>query len=147
VSFQNAIGKELLGLNAGVHPPELLTGIWAKVLAGECWQGVVRNRDAAGAAHRRQHRISPVRDPLGRVSQVVVVTSGAGTESVVPVTSGHTPQAAAWQPMAKPFLINCFAAGVEPQNGHGSNDTVSVGASAGLGLSITSFIVFSWWVV
>jgi diguanylate cyclase (GGDEF)-like protein/PAS domain S-box-containing protein len=58
---------------AGDTPEELYRELWAKVNAGESWEGVLRNRRKDGALYWERQHIAPLRDANGQVTRLIAI--------------------------------------------------------------------------
>jgi len=66
-------GKNPRILRSGLTPPELYQELWATILAGRKWSGVVQNRRKDGVLYWEAATISPIRDDAGTVTNFVEI--------------------------------------------------------------------------
>lgn len=69
---------ELMGqphslLKSGAHPPEFYQEMWAKLLSGQPWQGVICNRAKSGKLYWVDTCIAPIFDGQGRIREFVSI--------------------------------------------------------------------------
>lgn len=72
-SASEAVGQTPSLLKSGKHGPEFYKELWARILAGDPYRGVIQNRKKTGELFASQQSISPVRDEAGHISHFVSV--------------------------------------------------------------------------
>ncbi len=72
-SPQEAIGQNARILQSGQTAKEVYPELWAKVTAGEVWQGELLNKRKNGELYWEECQIAPVRDASGSVTNYVAV--------------------------------------------------------------------------
>lgn len=70
---EDVLGKTPRVLKSGKHGPEFYQGLWAKILSGEPFNGLVVNRKKSGDLYTAQQSISPIRNAAGRITHFVSV--------------------------------------------------------------------------
>jgi PAS domain S-box-containing protein len=65
------IGQTPRILKSGEQSPELYRELWAKILAGEVYRGVLVNRKKTGESFFVEKTITPVRDAAGRITHFI----------------------------------------------------------------------------
>ncbi len=66
-----AVGKKPNILKSGEHSPEMYQKLWATILAGETYHGVLTNKKKNGELYYEQKSITPLKDPQGRILHFV----------------------------------------------------------------------------
>ena len=61
-------------LSSGETPPETYKTLWARLAAGESWQGDLLNRRRDGSLYWAHNRISPLRDADGRITHYMAIS-------------------------------------------------------------------------
>ena len=87
-AFERVTGyprAELLGRNprvlqSGAHDAAFYAGMWATLLAGRTWRGLLVNRRKDGSVFEEEAAISPVRDQAGVTTAYVAVKRDLSTE-------------------------------------------------------------------
>jgi len=87
-AFEQVTGysrAELLGQNprvlkSGVHDASFYDSMWATLLAGRTWRGLLVNRRKDGSPFEEEAAISPVRDQAGRTTAYVAVKRDLSAE-------------------------------------------------------------------
>lgn len=59
-------GRKPSVVASGRTPQSTYRDLWSTLMAGQCWEGHLVNRDRAGALHEEQVRLTPVLDRHGR---------------------------------------------------------------------------------
>ena len=72
-TYKDVIGQNPRLLQSGQTPPEVFTGLWKTLKAGESWSGEVVNRRKDGTDIVVEQIISPIRQPNGRISHYVSI--------------------------------------------------------------------------
>ena len=72
-SASEAVGQTPSLLKSGKHGPEFYKELWARILAGDSYRGVIHNRKKTGELFASQQSISPVRDEAGHITHFVSV--------------------------------------------------------------------------
>lgn len=67
-SRAEALGKNPRVLQSGRTPTETYTLMWAALTSGQSWSGVLYNRRKNGTEYTESVRITPIRQPDGRIS-------------------------------------------------------------------------------
>lgn len=67
-SKSEALGKNPRVLQSGHTPRETYTQMWDALTAGQAWSGVLYNRRKDGTDYTESARITPIRQPDGRIS-------------------------------------------------------------------------------
>jgi PAS domain S-box-containing protein len=60
-------------LKSNVHPPEFYRQLWADLLAGQVFRGVVTNRKKSQELYEAEQTITPMKDRQGRITHFVSV--------------------------------------------------------------------------
>ncbi len=68
---EEAIGKTLHLLRSGMHSVQELELLWATILAGKVYQGIMINRKKNGELYYEEKTITPLRDNLGNITHFV----------------------------------------------------------------------------
>ena len=66
-----AVGRKPNILKSGRHEPQLYQELWATILAGETYHGVLTNQKKNGELYYEQKSITPLKDPQGRILHFV----------------------------------------------------------------------------
>ncbi len=69
----DVLGRELLGLCAQDTPRETLAELTLAMRAGSMWQGELVTREQSGSTHVDLARVSPIRQPDGRISHYLYI--------------------------------------------------------------------------
>ncbi len=72
-SAEDALGKTPRILKSGKHDPEFYQNLWAKILSGEPFTGLIVNRKKSGEIYTAQQSISPIHNDTGRITHFVSV--------------------------------------------------------------------------
>jgi two-component system sensor histidine kinase/response regulator len=72
-SREEILGQNSRLLQSGETPAETFTALWAALTAGLSWTGEFINRRKDGSTYHELARISPVRQPDGRISHFLAV--------------------------------------------------------------------------
>lgn len=72
-SAAEAVGQTPSILKSGKHGPEFYREIWAKILSGDPYRGVILNRKKSGESFASQQSISPIHDESGNITHFVSV--------------------------------------------------------------------------
>jgi diguanylate cyclase (GGDEF)-like protein/PAS domain S-box-containing protein len=67
------IGRHTRTLKSGEHPPEFYARLWATVLAGATWSGVIVNRRRDGSHYHEEQTIAPVVDGAGAITHFIAI--------------------------------------------------------------------------
>jgi len=69
------VGRNHRVLNSGTHSPAFFAQLWARILAGEAWQGEICNRAKDGALYWVSATIVPIRALDGQVERFIAITA------------------------------------------------------------------------
>jgi sigma-B regulation protein RsbU (phosphoserine phosphatase) len=72
-SAEEALGQTPRILKSGKHPPEFYKALWATILSGRTYSGLIENRKKSGELYVSQQSICPIRDKRGRITHFVSV--------------------------------------------------------------------------
>jgi len=61
-------GRNLRFLKSGEHEPQVYKQLWATIVQGQVWRGVLVNRHRAGNSFAQEQTITPLRNRSGRIS-------------------------------------------------------------------------------
>ncbi|MEX2529926.1 MAG: PAS domain S-box protein [Gemmatimonadota bacterium] len=73
-SEAEAVGRapgEVIG--SGEHGPGFFQELWARIRAGEVWEGEMVNRKKDGTIYREQQTITPVRNAAGEIAHFIAI--------------------------------------------------------------------------
>nr|CRH04536.1 putative histidine kinase with PAS sensor domain [Candidatus Magnetococcus massalia] len=68
-----AIGRNPNLLKSGETSRDTFRELWAALLAGKTWQGVLRNQKKNGKRYWEKNTISPIRDPDGQITNYLAI--------------------------------------------------------------------------
>ena len=69
-----ALGQNVRLLKSGIHPAAYYEQMWATITAGEPWAGEFVDRRKDGSFFTIETAVSPIRDPLGKLTGYVAVS-------------------------------------------------------------------------
>lgn len=72
-SPDEVLGKTPAILNSGHHDAAFYRNMWQTILAGHVWQGEVVNRRKDGRLIAEEMTITPVRDPIGKLTHFIAI--------------------------------------------------------------------------
>jgi two-component system cell cycle sensor histidine kinase/response regulator CckA len=70
-TMQEAIGRKPNLLKSGVHNPGFYKELWADILAGRVFRGVLVNKKKNGELYYAEKTITPVRDAAGKITHFI----------------------------------------------------------------------------
>jgi len=72
-TFGEIAGKTAALWQSGETADEVYRAMWARIRAGEVWEGEIRNRRKNGALYWERQHIAPLRDGSGRVVRLIAI--------------------------------------------------------------------------
>ncbi len=72
-TFGEIEGKTPAFWQSGETPDEVYRSMWARIAAGEVWEGEIRNRRKDGTLYWERQHIAPLRDPSGRIVRLIAI--------------------------------------------------------------------------
>lgn len=72
-SREELLGKNHRVINSGFHPKEFFQNMWKTILAGNKWEGEIRNRAKDGSLYWVHTHIIPFRDDYGTINEFVSI--------------------------------------------------------------------------
>ena len=94
-SHEELIGQDHHIINSGVHPPGFFAGMWATLVQGEIWRGMVCNRTKTGELYWVDSAIVPLKDSAGQVVRYISiridVTNHKRAEEAITHMATHDP--------------------------------------------------------